>query len=73
MQLFKSRKKNVCSEIWHQLTASDSSRFQPIPRTGGEVSSQKGIPDKAVTPGLDVQLASCKVLVFFYRMEGVSR
>ena len=24
MQLFKSRKKNVCSQIWQQMTASDS-------------------------------------------------
>lgn len=35
MQLFKSRKKNVCSEIWQQLIASDSSCFQLIPCMGG--------------------------------------
>lgn len=56
MQLFKSRKKNVCSEIWQQLIASDSSCFQLIPcMGGGKFPAQKGTSDKAVTPGLEVQ------------------
>lgn len=59
MQLFKSRKKNVCSKIWQPPIASDVFLFQTdSTHTWGTFLAPECLSDKGVPPGLEVQLAS---------------
>lgn len=59
MQLFKSRKKNVCSQIWQQMTASDSNCLHAWVR---KLPAQE-LLRTVVTPGREVSLALPRVLV----------
>lgn len=58
MQLFKSRKKNVCSQIWQQMTASDSNCLHAWVR---KLPAQESLRT-VVTPGREVSFALPRVL-----------